>query len=449
MIDETLLLALRAETLVQNLIRLKDHLATPDRVQDLQALATTTKAAAKSVLITERAWTTLREKMDLDQPLRWGEKIDPDDSGANPKTVDMTFEDIRTTLSEVRTGLLSIQRTIELMTTKCFQVTQIPVGKEIIEDLRKRTEPVITELRNIQTFQSSNAIASGWKTLREKATSDTDPILTDYMELLGGAALRDTGFDEKISYFADELLTSTGGKFLALPMRREALITTVKQIIRVTFPDWTVWALPSAALEFWNIVGHRRVEETLKVNLNGLPPGQLALIKPEHKKCLGDAYSTYTMGPAYAYYAVGLILDPESEVDHCRVRAILAMLEQMEESKVGTRYLEVRRQLLTAWNAARTQWGKLPLNLDMETSQDADATDSEGAGLRILIGRFWKTLEFETSAKFGNAIWAEVQGWVRPLLERNIDQITVPIGTELRHLLNAAWLARCHPDRNF
>ncbi len=453
MTDESLLLRLRAETLQANLIRLKDHLATPERMEDLKKLGEMAEAARKSIGTAERARGAVREKIDRGEPISWEEKMDLGDQ-IEPgvlKTVARTFEEMRGDLDQARTSLLSLLRAIEQMKTKCFRVTETPVGAEIVEGLRASTKPLIAELGNIQALGNNpKALSSGWETLRKMAASETEPIFTDYMELLGGAALRDTGFDEKISYFADELLRSTGGKLLALPMRRQALVRTFKQIIRVNFPDWTVWALPSAALEFWNVVGRQKVEGTLEANLRNLPAEEQATIQLEHRQCLGDAYATYTMGPAYAYYAVGLLLALDSEQDQCRVRAILAMLDQMEkeESAVGARYIDVRRQLLGAWNAARGQFGQQTLNLDVDKADEADTTDPDGTGVRALVRSFWKTLEFETSAKFGAAIWTDSQPWAPLLLEDKADQINVPNGVELRHLLNAAWLARVSPDRN-
>jgi len=88
------------------------------------------------------------------------------------------------------------------------------------------------------------------------------------------------------------------------------------------------------------------------------------------------------------------------------------------------------------------------LNLRTDDPGDADSTDPDGAGMRLLISRFWKTLESETSAKFGEAIWNESEPWVSDLLDDKADQINVPAGVELRHVLNAAWLARSDPKRD-
>jgi hypothetical protein len=450
MTDKSLLLRLRAETLQMNLSRLKDHLATPDRMDDLKKLATTAELVRKSIGMADRARASLREKFGGGEKVAWDERLDLEerDSGAETKTVAGTFEDLRRDLDQSRDKLELLQKAIGQMKVKCFLVAENPVGSEIVDGLRDRTKPLIAELGSMQTSEEdTKLLAPRWTILSNRAAA-AEPIFTDYMELLGGAALRDTGFDEKISYFADELLKATGGRLLALPVRREALLKTFKQVVRVTFPDWTVWALPSSALELWNVVLHQKVGTTLEASLRTLPIEEQNSIKPEHIQCLGDAYATYTMGPAYSYYAVGLVLALNSEQDQCRLRAILTMLEQMEESPLGTRYMDVRRQLLTAWNAARDQAGQPALNLDVDNAEEADRSDPEGMGVRALVRRFWKTLELETSSKFNAAIWNESTPWVNLLLADKADQIIVPNGVELRHLLNAAWLARVHPDRN-
>jgi hypothetical protein len=449
MTDETLLLRLRAETLRANLKRLKDHLAIPQRMADLDKLEERSEQVRKSINIAEKSMNAIRDKIDRGEEITWNEVMNQDAETPDTKTVGQTFEALRSKWDEARNQIYALRESIQDQRKKCFQLRATNPGKEIIDDLGKCTGPSIAELQRIQTLEPKANLAAEWTKYMGEVTK-TDPIFTDYMEVLGAAALRDTGFDERISLFADELLRSTGGKLLALPMRRQAKIETVKKIIRVTFPDWTVWALPSSALEFWNVVGRSQVQSTLEANLRSLTQEERGLIRGEHDECMGDAYATYTMGPAYAYYAIGLILEPELQEHQCRVLGILAMLEQMdrEESAVGTRYLDVRRQLITAWNAARMQFGQPPLNFDVEGSENGEASDPQTRGIRFLIRSLWRTLQSETTAKFSEEIWKETEPWVKLLLNDQASDIVVPNGAELRHLLNAAWLARVHRDRN-
>lgn len=448
MTNDTLVLRLRAEALQTNLTRLREHLATPDRLAGLHGLEELRAAALRSLNRAEKAWLSLKFKFQSGHPVGIDEKIDPDAPVGTDedRTVEDTFNAVQADLTAAETTLRSLQSALEKMRRDCFQVTQTPVGEQIIEELRKQTQPLIAQLAKIQTIKNSpQDLAEGWKMLRGDGAAAYEPLLADYMELLGGAALRDTGFDERISYFADELIRSTGGRLLALPTRRQALITTIKRIIRVTFPDWTVWALPAAALEFWNVVEYNDLKNTLVANL---PLGEEQLKPLQPSKYLGDAFATYSMGPAYAFYAVALLLAPDLEEDQSRVRAIISMLQCMEENPAGTRYREVRQQLLTAWNAARTQLEQRPLTLDVNRPGDADESDPDGRDVRVLVRALWKTLELETSAKFNAEIWTVIQPWVPLLLAGKAEEISVPNGVEFRHLLNAAWLARVNPNRD-
>ncbi len=449
MSDDTLILRLRAETLRANLTRLKDLATTPDRKVDLDSLSGMVDTVRSSIVTADRARADLWNKIDEGKPIRWNEQLEAQAAAGSPgaRTVANIFDAMRQNMDQARRDLASLRVAIEEMKIKCFTMAGTPVGQDIKDDLKRTTGPLIAGIENIQLQRNnSNDLATAWITLNQ-GTADTEPIFTDYMELLGGAALRDAGFDEKISYFADELLRFTGGKLLALPTRRKALVTTFKQIIRVTFPDWTVWALPLAALEFWNVVGSQKMKNTIDAKLRNSANGQ-QLIEAREKECLGHAYATYTMGPAYAYCAVGLLLAPDSEQDHYRVRAILYMLEKMEKAKspADTRYTDVRRQLLTAWNAARTQLNQPTLNLNIDDPGKADVTDPEGKTLRMLIRNFWEVLELETSAIFSAGIWKEIQPWVPLLLDGKVEEIKLPNGVELRHVLNAAWLARVRSD---
>jgi hypothetical protein len=87
-------------------------------------------------------------------------------------------------------------------------------------------------------------------------------------------------------------------------------------------------------------------------------------------------------------------------------------------------------------------------SFDVDDPEKADVTDPEGKALRMLIRNFWEVLEIETSAKFSAVIWKEIQPWVPLLLQDRVEEIKLPNGVELRHVLNAAWLARVRSDDN-
>lgn len=427
MTEETMLLSLRAETLRSNLARLQEHLpSAPERLKDLDELAASINIVKKSVSIVRRA------RLDLDEAIRPAEEISKD---MGPQ-LDLAMEKINAQLA-----------TIERMKENCFRVVTRPIGEDIVQRLNNCTNPLITALGALDSMGAN--LADSWKNLRDVHDPKAQQIFSDYLELQGGAALRDTGFDEGIGQLADELLRA-GGKLLALPMRRQALVKTFERIIRVSFPDWTIWALPSVALEFWNVVGYDNLKNTVEAGLQGLSEPEQKSIRDEHKACLGDAYATYTMGPSYAYCAVGLLLDPSSGQGHCRARAIISMLEAMDrkESLANPPYVEVRRRLFAAWNSARKQLGQTEVALNGDGSAEVDPADAEGTGIRTLVRNFRNTLHTATSTPFGVDMWNQIRDWVKLLLADRAGEIVVSEGAELRHLLNAAWQARVDPDRD-
>jgi hypothetical protein len=332
----------------------------------------------------------------------------------------------------------------------------------IVDDLKaalkKNTGDALQKVdelhRNIMATEPGDGPAAAsalWDRLRAATSEQNEKLFAEYIEVLGGVALRDSEFDEGISQVADKLLGSYTGNGKApmavtIPIRQQAcILETFKRIIRVSFPDWTVWALPATALEFWKVMGR---EERLPAVERKLSAEQKAAIPPEHWECLGDAFAAYTMGPAYALMLISLMLDPRVESDNCRARAVLAMLERMDSHKKGDApYARIRKRVLLEWNAAREQVGQVPLFLKLDEPETADQTDPPGAPIRFLVEILERTLTQETTAAFNPEIWAQAERWSSLLITNSVDEMQIPQGAELRHVLNAAWLARVDPDR--
>jgi len=438
--EDNLLLRVRAEALCANVLRLQKNLeVAPGYRKGLDDL--------ESLLDGVLAQMNQARKRMLD--------IGSNATGALIADVDFVDQSLATAWKSLKQAKADIGG----MRTKGFSVNTSPVAGNLTESLKTSTAPVLGEAETIaaESQQPEANLADLWRRLRAvMGETAAEIIFSDYVELIGGVALRDARFDEGISEFADDLLRSyvvSGAKpdFVAIPMREQALIKTFSQIIRVTFPDWTIWSLPSTALEFWKAVACHATQRALDAALATLPAPARDPIQSTDRDALGDGYATYTMGPAYAYFAVTLMLDPANEAHHTRVRVILAMLERMDakvRAATTPPYKATRCQLLGAWNAARTQLGQSALALDPNEPARADDTDPAGAGARILIRTFAEVLERMTSAGFVVGVWNEIQPWVDALLDGDVSRIQIPVGAELRHVLNAAWIARTHPQRD-
>jgi hypothetical protein len=135
-------------------------------------------------------------------------------------------------------------------------------------------------------------------------------LFYEYVDLLRGVALRNAGFGDEEVMLSDlfliaDRLPSLWGRVegwawrsLAVPSRTERNASTEAMVLRIGFPEWTIWALPLVQHEF----GHVFVKRGRL--LSGLP-GQ-----DSEAAQLADALATLVTGPAYACAALMLRLDP-------------------------------------------------------------------------------------------------------------------------------------------
>jgi hypothetical protein len=234
---------------------------------------------------------------------------------------------------------------------------------------------------------------------------------------------------------------------------------TLARIIRLRFPEWTIWALPFTAHEFWDMGPNNHFQgwlaNEIKAAVEQRDQGCLADafatyiqggVEQRDQGCLADAFATYMMGPAYAYATIVLLLAPhmpfesrgDRPADDVRAHVILAMLKQMQ-TKYGAlspMYDDVCQQLAFAWNAAKEQAGAA----GDEPAQVAD----DIARANILVTALWNVLEKNVSAPMTLEAWAQVNHLKKDLLAGSSSDL--PPGIELRQVLNAAWLARVDPQ---
>ena len=445
------LLAIRAEGLRINLERIKDLLAkAPTRRADLNNL--------KEEFV---------QMEQLVQKLRTD--VSPLTILAEDKLPDKvnTFNEIEQRLRALASSVRRVSECINSMAEKCFLIQDKDIGREIETNLRNRIVPPVQALTDIEiALQKPDPdLRVKWAVFLEKANAINSEVFAEYIEFLGGLALRDAGFDTGISQLAEELMRTYSpdrknlDQALAIPSRRRAVAMTLPRIVRVTFPDWTIWALPSTAHEFWNVVAKNDLKEQLQSALRELMD-ETDVIESRFNDCLGDAFATYTMGPAYAHFAIYLLLNPASPftagnspaksaetsepdpADDVRAYSIFKMLKHMDEKEpLDLPYTKVRKDLNAAWTDAIAETGVQPT--DDEKKQVAGDKDR----VTVLVTALWKTLTTGTFPPFTVDVWNEISGWVNKLLDNKVKEVQVPHGAELRHVLNAVWLARVDPTR--
>jgi hypothetical protein len=248
---------------------------------------------------------------------------------------------------------------------------------EKIDDSLKALKALAEEgINNKPTV--NNTIDAAWKEYAEIMSEQIRLFsFSDYVEFLGGLALRDAGLDEGICQIADELVQSCGsiGKTnwnaLTIPANNEAV--TLARSIRMGFPEWTLWAVPLTAHELGHVLitaGRNRLEigntntQWEKYIFNQVM-GRNKKVQRDRQHLLiylADAFATYAMGPAYACSAILLRFNPLSAytdgdkypADAKRAYVILNMLRRMlaNDKQDTPPYDKTVDRLEAGWNAA-------------------------------------------------------------------------------------------------
>ena len=348
-----------------------------------------------------------------------------------------------------------------------MQGRSVPISKEISDTLTAELLSVVKEcnwtvgeiskkLDQAQDAEEKNdedtarkALADAWEEYGGELYKDSQLVYTEYVDFLRGLALRDAGYDEEICAIADELIrtcetvTGMGGwRSLTIPARQ--LVTrTLARIIRLGFPEWTIWALPLAAYEF----GHIVIDQNKRLS-NYISSNSQAYSSINHlRDYVADAFATFTMGPAYASASILLFFDPlhaytdqpDHPADAQRAFVILAMLKYIDEIEDQHPYHTIITDLESAWQAALQQ-----------ANPEGALSTEEAQKLELLVKEVWKPFYFHVGEPYSGQSWrTTVKEWKEKLKAGNGDKIE-PTGLEdLRDVLNAAWQCRIyHPDKS-
>lgn len=308
-----------------------------------------------------------------------------------------------------------------------------------------------------------------WRCFQKEIRAESEDLFSEYVEFLGGLALRDTGFGEPaaavpvngsepaeqlgadVYVMADDLIRQIyrigrGDLWhsLTIPARRDASARTLARMIRLGFPEWTVWAVPLAPYEFGRVVvSEENVVKLYATRFGGVELG-LEII-------MADVFGTYTIGPAYAFAAIYVLLDPrareheppaadddqerptraESQVrsDSDRAHVVLSTLAAMDS---GGELTTVINDLRARWEMAVEQANGVAL----PTGAATERLDKPAEFLLTFLRDNAPAVEYKSSR------WDEVRAWSN-LAQLERDNWLPPAGGEgVRDILNAAWLQR-------
>ena len=253
----------------------------------------------------------------------------------------------------------------------------------IRDELERGFQQRTKELEKVQETADAAARADGaqrdeldreaWR-LFTGCVAKCQELFAEYLDLVRGVLVRNAGLDQELFRIADDLVRHTRFKeyswdSLTIPASRERRDMTAARLIRIGFPEWTVWMVPLAAGELGFIFADRYpdVDEEVvdpvfeEVTAHGADAseseGGPPIDKTEIRAWVADAFATCVTGPAYVWAAMLLRADPTSPVDQRRVAVMVEVLELLasELYDPGRNFVEVADRTRMYWSVALAQ----------------------------------------------------------------------------------------------
>jgi hypothetical protein len=302
-------------------------------------------------------------------------------------------------------------------------------------------------------------------------------IYREFLEAMLGLAIRRNAIDDKFCKVADALIHNmksflVRGDALAIPASQEAYSRTLARLVRMRFPEWSIWSMPLVAHEFGHVVIEdvddleafaKNEAATLAVK----DPGYLPAPKDEPEKrknraieqrmynrvrqLIADAFAVYTIGPSYACSLIFLRLRPVSPDsaegyarDAERATVAIEMLRMMAAAvPPPMNYTDIMQELEQVWAGMLDRSGGEPLMA------------ADRGVLLKLVGRIKTVLEdLLVNAGYRNSIpggagWSKAYQWYSLWAEKGKqtpNNLPVPeditASSKVYDALNAAWAYR-------
>jgi hypothetical protein len=282
---------------------------------------------------------------------------------------------------------------------------------------------------------TAEAVSAAWQSYFAELPN-LRKLFAEYVDFLAGVALRDAGYDDGICAMADEMVRAyahvrdLSWKSVTIPNREELWDATLARVVRLGFPEWSLWTIPLSAFVWASIV----ISCETKTNqfIEGLPKAQ----RQVSRVLLADAIATATMGPAYACALLILRLDPangsgsQRALARMRAETVLETLRYMSGETNDRAYDGVERELREHWEHVIAQ---LPPSGNGSPRPPAPAIATLAA----------KGAERSYGERMEDGDWGRVADWAQRLNGISaLESAPVQAFDTPQHVLNAAWLAR-------
>jgi hypothetical protein len=222
---------------------------------------------------------------------------------------------------------------------------------------------------------------------------------------------------------------------------------TMARIIRLGFPEWTIWTLPLAAHELGHVVAVGRIAPLLeKESAAGFDKYHIQL-------CFADAFATFVIGPAYACAAILMRFDPLAAINPedkrlmlKRAECVLRMLEGMNKAAGQTNpYGGIIQRLRAEWQDAVDQ---AAANLSEDPLQELEGSAlTEDEISHVCRVANFMTTTFGKGRGFPYTGWRVSSEWAKKLAADGGASIQPGrLEIDLRYVPNAAWRLRLDMD---
>jgi hypothetical protein len=274
-------------------------------------------------------------------------------------------------------------------------------------------------------------------------------LFDNCLQLLGGVSIRQQGLDSGMCRVADVLLDEiTAATYsrpkVALPAVFGAS-TTTRHVVKIHFPDWTIWTLPLVAHEHAHTVVQE--QEDLRAVLESLTAefGEgRARQGSQMTEFLADAFATWVMGPAYACAALLLMFKPDRDLSAAeRATVILGTLDRLS-ARDSTGLVSPSTPLI---HLLASLWQELLRQTSMEDRAEADRAELDSI-VYAAVKHLERVLPF---AAYGERQTLST-AWLAEKLNVALEQRQPDIDASdltVRDLLNAAWVARLGNDERY
>jgi len=357
-------------------------------------------------------------------------------------------------------------RIIKAMGRRWSAIPSDSFDRHIDDIFAREAQALIDQIDSLKNKEPPEA----WRAYRVTLRGKSEDLFSEYVEFLGGLALRDTGlgglpltpadasdsdFDPDVYHMVDELIKQIyyiGGTDLwhsmAIPARRDAAARTLARMIRLGFPEWTVWAVPLGAFEFGRVVVDvNSIVQSYGHKYGGAGRG-LAV-------ALADAFATFSMGPSYAFANILMRLEPGPGApdgndedqprgwDEDRTRSPISdaerayvLFETLRFMDADNVYTPVVGELERLWHAALRQVGANEALADDTQERLSNWTTHMWDFLTTKApGVMYRPARFKAAAT-----WEILTDLAKP---DNLESWQLkPEEEDVRDILNAAWIQR-------